>query len=194
MTQPSKADLRKHLRMARQEHVAALPDGVRALVFHRPPAPLLARISPDAIIGLYAANAGEAPAASYAGFFHELGHKVALPHFAARDAAMEFREHSDPFAHSDLEDGPFGILQPSGSAPLLVPDVIFVPLIGFTEQLDRLGQGGGHYDRWLAEHPGRIAVGLAWDVQRIDPPSALPAEAHDMALDAIVTPTRIYGL
>jgi 5-formyltetrahydrofolate cyclo-ligase len=46
--------------------------------------------------------------------------------------------------------------------------VLFVPLIGFTAALDRLGQGGGHYDRWLAEHPGAQAIGLAWDAQACD--------------------------
>ena len=69
--------------------------------------------------------------------------------------------------------------------------MLFVPLIGFTASGDRLGQGGGHYDRWLAEHPGRMTIGLAWDVQLCE---ALPVEPHDMMLDAIVTPTRIYGI
>ena len=143
------------------------------------------------MIGLYSANADEAPASGYARFFHERGHPIALPAFADDEAPMQFREHTDPFGQSDLEQGPFGIRQPAKSAAGIVPDVLFVPLIGFTADGDRLGQGGGHYDRWLAEHPGRMAIGLAWDVQLRD---ALPTEPHDIALDAIVTPTRIYGI
>jgi 5-formyltetrahydrofolate cyclo-ligase len=68
--------------------------------------------------------------------------------------------------------------------------VLFVPLIGFTADGARLGQGGGHYDRWLPEHPGTLTIGLAWDCQLED---TLPHEAHDQPLRAVVTPTRLYG-
>lgn len=190
MTDLSKSELRRTLRAARKAHVEALPDSIRGLLFHRPPAPLLARIGDEAVIGLYHAGAYEAPAGGYARFFHEAGHTLALPRFAAPDAAMTFARHSDPHAGSDLEAGPFGILQPGSDAEPLVPDVLFVPLVGFTAEGARLGQGGGHYDRWLAEHPPALAIGLAWDVQLVE---ALPAEPHDVTLDAVVTPTRIYG-
>ena len=187
----SKAELRKHLRQVRREHFAAQPDAVRALLFHRPPAPLLAKIGDQASIGLYHANPHEAPAHGYARFFQEAGHTVALPAFASDKADMTFRAHIDPYDDSDLVPGPFGLMQPSDEAELISPDVLFVPLVGFTEDLARLGQGGGHYDRWLAAHPGTIAIGLAWDVQLCE---MLPTEPHDVPLDAVVTPTRIYGL
>jgi 5-formyltetrahydrofolate cyclo-ligase len=190
MTYPSKSDLRRTLRAARKAHVEALPDAIRGLLFHRPPAPLLARIGDEAVIGLYHAGPLEAPAGGYARFFHEAGHSLALPRFSAPDAPMAFTRHTDPYADSDLEVGPFGLLQPTAEAEPLVPDVLFVPLLGFTASGARLGQGGGHYDRWLAEHPPALAIGLAWDAQLCD---ALPVEPHDMPLDAVVTPTRIYG-
>ncbi|TRD10005.1 5-formyltetrahydrofolate cyclo-ligase [Erythrobacter insulae] len=187
----SKSDLRKTLRKKRREHVAAQPTAIRALLFHRPPAPLLAKIGAGASIAVYAANPQEAPASGYAKFFHEAGHTIALPYFDSDDAPMTFREHSDPFGGSDLVPGPFDIAQPPADAAELVPDILFVPLLGFTADGERLGQGGGHYDRWLAEHPGRTVIGLAWDAQLCD---ALPTEPHDIALDAVVTPTRIYGI
>jgi 5-formyltetrahydrofolate cyclo-ligase len=187
---PTKSELRKQLRAKRREHVAQLPEAMRGLVFRHPPGPVLEKIGPDAVIGLYHAGPLEAPTTSYAGYFLEGGHREALPRFASRQAPMEFAMHSDPFGESDLEVGPFGMLQPSPAAELAIPDVLFVPLIGFTPNGDRLGQGGGHYDRWLAEHPGRITIGLAWDVQLCD---ALPSEPHDIGLDAVITPTRIYG-
>jgi 5-formyltetrahydrofolate cyclo-ligase len=191
MTESTKPELRRALRAARRAHVEALPDHIRGLLFHRPPAPLLARIGDEAVIGLYHAGPHEAPASGYARFFHEAGHTLALPRFATRDMPMHFARHSDPNGHSDLVPGPFGIMQPDSDAAPLIPDVLFVPLVGFTASLARLGQGGGHYDRWLAEHACGLVVGLAWDVQLCD---ALPAEPHDMALDAVITPTRIYGL
>jgi len=190
MTDPTKSELRKTLRAARKAHVEALPDAIRGLLFHRPPAPLLARIPAEAVIGVYHAGPFEAPAAAYARFFRDAGHTIALPYFADRAAPMTFRHHTDPYAQDDLEVGPFGILQPVADADQLVPDVLFVPLVGFTPALERLGQGGGHYDRWLAEHPPALAVGLAWDARACE---TLPTEPHDKPLDAVVTPTRIYG-
>lgn len=185
-----KADLRRRLRKARRDHAAALPPEVSALVFSRPPRPVLDLITDDAAIGLYHAADGEAPAERYARFFAEAGHTITLPHLADENGAMTFREHSDPFAQSDLETGPFGIQQPTADAQEIVPDVLIVPLLGFTASGQRLGQGGGHYDRWLAKHPDTIAIGLAWDVQLVD---SLPLADHDQPLAAIVTPTRIYG-
>lgn len=144
----------------------------------------------DAVIGLYMAGPEEAPAGSYARFFHEAGHTIALPSFATRESPMAFRRWETPHVEELLETGPYGMLQPTDAAPLLKPDVLFVPLIGFSADGGRLGQGGGHYDRWLADHPATMAIGLAWDCQLID---ALPHEAHDRPLRAVVTPTRLYG-
>ena len=187
----TKSKLRKALRAARNEHAQAQPDSIRALLFNRPPRPLIDKIGPEAVIGLYHAGAGEAPAAGYARFFQEAGHTIALPYFADKNAPMAFKVHTDPHGESDLASGPFGMQQPPNDAEDILPDVLFVPLVGFTEDLDRLGQGGGHYDRWLTAHPGRIAIGLAWDVQKVE---SLPVEPHDVRLDAVVTPTRVYGL
>ncbi len=155
--------------------MAAQSDSIRALLFHRPPGALLASVSPGAVIGLYHATEDEAPTKGYARFFQERGHTIALPRFADKVAAMEFAAHTDPFAFSDLEPGPFTIKQPGPAAQVVVPDVLFVPLIGFTAKGKRLGQGGGHYDRWLAAHPATRTIGLAWDVQLVEP-ERLPSD------------------
>jgi 5-formyltetrahydrofolate cyclo-ligase len=139
-------------------------------------------------VGLYRNTADEAPTGGYARFFAERGHPVALPWFAGRDAAMQFRLWDDPFDEGALEAGPYGADQPPQSARSVVPSVLFVPLIAFTATGHRLGQGGGHYDRWLEVHPETVAIGLAWDVQELP---GLPIEAHDRALSAVVTPTRL---
>lgn len=185
-----KAALRQRLRTERDAHVAALPDSTRALLFRHPPAPLLALVPEGAVIGLYHAAPAEAPAGGYARHFAEAGHQLALPGIAARGAAMAFAIHTDPFDASDLVPGPYGIAQPAPDAPAVTPDLLFVPLVGFTANGQRLGQGGGHYDRWLAAHPNVPAIGLAWDAQLV---AALPIEQHDRPLTAVVTPTRFYG-
>lgn len=185
-----KAAIRKRLRTARQNHAAELPPEVSALVFRRPPEPVLKLVPDGASIGLYRATAGEAPAGGYARFFMEAGHSIALPRVTTRDAAMTFHAHTDPYGENNLVEGPMGLMQPAADAPELTPQVLFIPLVGFTDRGGRIGQGGGYYDRWLAAHPGTTAIGLAWDLQKVD---HLPIEEHDMPLAAVVTPTRIYG-
>lgn len=185
----SKADLRRRLRAERRAFADALPTQVRGLVFHRPPHPVVELIPTSATVGLYYATPGEAPAASYARFFAGNGHPIALPWFADRTAAMAFRAHTDPFASEDIGSGPFGP-QPDEEAPEMVPQVVFVPLLAFTPDGHRLGQGGGHYDRWLAAHPDTVRIGLAWDMQEVP---ALDHEPHDVRLTAVVTPTRVLG-
>ena len=185
----SKAALRARLRAARREHVAALPDAVRGLLFRRPPRPIEGLISSGAVIGLYSETPEEAPASGYARWFFEAGHTIALPWFADRTAAMEFRVWDNPILEVGLISGPWSIRQPREGAPV-VPDVVFVPLVGFTPDGARLGMGAGHYDRWLEAHPAALAIGMAWDCQEV---AALPLEPHDRPLAAIVTPTRLFG-
>ncbi len=186
----TKAQLRTKLRGIRRAHVEALPDVTRALLFKVPPAPLRDLIPGGATIGLYRATAFEAPATSYAKYFQESGHTIALPRFEHKGAPMEFRIWSDPFEESDLAVGPFGLMQPADHADAVDPEILFVPLLGFTEDGARIGQGGGHYDRWLADHSSATTIGMAWDAQLV---GELPLEAHDKRLSAVVTPTRIYG-
>lgn len=71
------------------------------------------------------------------------------------------------------------------------PDVVLLPCLAVTPGGERLGQGGGYYDRYLAAHPGVAAIALAYDEQVVE---GLPTEAHDRRVDAVVTPTRWIGL
>lgn len=186
----AKAALRKSLRAARREHVAALEPRIKALLFMRPPAALASLIPAGATIGLYHAIGDEAPTLAYARHFHDAGHKLAMPFFARRGAPMEFRHWASPYHEELLEPDPYGAQQPLADAEPLAPDVLFVPLIGFTAAGHRLGQGGGYYDRWLEQYPDAPAIGMAWDSQLAE---NLPIEAHDRPLSAVVTPTRLYG-
>ncbi len=185
-----KKQLRSELRRKRKEHAATLPKEVSALVFNRPPAQLLDLVPEGATVGLYRSDEGEAPSSRYIRFFFERGNRIALPRVTTLDKPMEFRVHTDPWEESDLESGVWGLRQPGLSAPLVVPDVLFMPLVGFTTGGDRLGQGGGYYDRYLAANPQVTAIGMAWDIQEVP---ELPTEPHDMRLTAIVTPTRVLG-
>ena len=184
-----KALLRASFRSRRGEHVAALPEKLRALMLSRPPAPLTAMVPEGSTVGLYYPAPAEAPATGWARWFAEHGRRVALPWFAARAAPMEFRLWSNPWEEEHLVRGPWRAMQPPVEESAVVPDLVVVPLLAFTAAGDRLGQGGGHYDRWLAAHPQVPAIGLAWDCQIAE---ELPRESHDRPLAMVVTPTRIY--
>ena len=192
MTDPValKKDIRNRLRKERRAFSDSLPDAMRALVFNRPPAAIVAMVPKGATIGLYRADPGEAPASGYAKFFLERGHTIALPWLVDLQTPMIFRVHTDPYAESDLAKGYFGLMQGTEDAPVVEPDVLFMPLVAFTSRGERLGQGGGFYDKWLGAHPDVTRIGVAWDMQEV---AELPVEPHDMNLTAIVTPTRVLG-
>lgn len=74
---------------------------------------------------------------------------------------------------------------------VLVPDLLLVPCVGFTRDGLRLGYGGGFYDRTLhAMEPAPQTLGIAYDLLEV---RDLSAEAHDLALDAIVTESATYA-
>jgi 5-formyltetrahydrofolate cyclo-ligase len=65
------------------------------------------------------------------------------------------------------------------------PDVVIVPGLAFTAAGDRLGQGGGWYDRFLATvRSDCVSIGVCFDGQLLD---TLPVEVHDVAVDHVVT-------
>ncbi|MBU2881637.1 5-formyltetrahydrofolate cyclo-ligase [Psychrosphaera sp. B3R10] len=68
-------------------------------------------------------------------------------------------------------------------------DIIFMPLVGFDSQGNRLGMGGGYYDRTLsAVAPHKpVLIGLAHDCQQVD---RLPVEVWDIPLHIILTPSQ----
>ena len=83
--------------------------------------------------------------------------------------------------------GTMAIAQPFESAPAVEPDLLFVPLACFDRRGHRIGYGAGYYDRSLALLRARRvirAVGVAYGVCEVP---AVPYEAHDQRLDAIVT-------
>jgi 5-formyltetrahydrofolate cyclo-ligase len=185
-----KQQLRDQLRAARRAYVSGLPEATRALVFMRPPARVAAVVPEATVVGLYHALPDEAPTRGYAKWLSENGRAIALPWFANLEAPMRFRAWRDPYDDDGLEMGPHRHFQPAAEAEELDPEVVFVPLLGFTPGGHRLGQGGGHYYRWLAAHPAATALGLAWDCQLVD---SLPTEPHDVTLAGVITPTRLFG-
>lgn len=91
---------------------------------------------------------------------------------------------------SIFEVNAYGILEPSDGE--LVDkncfDVILVPMVGFDEQLHRLGHGAGYYDRWLSQSSA-FKIGVAFEVQKVE---RLNKQEHDVDMDIIITEANIY--
>jgi 5-formyltetrahydrofolate cyclo-ligase len=90
-----------------------------------------------------------------------------------------------------LRSGAYGLPEPTEGRRLdpSSPDVVFlVPGLAFDPAGTRLGRGGGHYDRALAEYPAALRIGLACDAQIR---SSLPREPWDQPMDAVVTERRV---
>jgi 5-formyltetrahydrofolate cyclo-ligase len=84
-----------------------------------------------------------------------------------------------------------GIAEPVGPAVELLPvRALLVPALAVTLRGDRLGKGGGYYDRALASL-GDSLPPIAAIVGDDDVVASLPTQAHDHRVDFIVTPTRI---
>ena len=108
------------------------------------------------------------------------GKTILLPRTPEIPDALTFHEY-----HTDqLKSGLYGIQQPLSHCPQHCPDIILVPLVAFDEARNRLGYGGGYYDRTLtAIAPPPLTLGCAYDFQKVD---MLPTEAHDRQLDRVI--------
>lgn len=82
-----------------------------------------------------------------------------------------------------------GVASKTAPIPIGQYDVIFVPLVAFDSVCHRIGYGGGWYDRFLANQPQALKIGLAYEMQKVQ---LIPAEAHDVPLDIVVTEKAVY--
>ena len=81
----------------------------------------------------------------------------------------------------------YGIPAPQGT-PALQPDLLLVPVNGFDARGYRIGYGGGYFDRTLAQADRPVAVGIGFEVARLE--DVQPA-AHDLPLELIITEAGI---
>ena len=119
---------------------------------------------------------------------HAARFPIALPAITDKDQPLEFRNWD---MRTDLFDGPFNTKV--SSEETVVPDALLIPLLAFDEHGNRLGYGGGFYDRTIAslkiDNPELITIGIAYDGQKI---AHLPVDDYDQILDMIVTDRAIY--
>ena len=119
---------------------------------------------------------------------HAARFPIALPAIIANGQPLQFRSWD---MRTELIDGPYNSKE--SVEDTVTPDVLLVPLLAFDEDGNRLGYGGGFYDRTIAnlkkENPDLIAIGIAYEGQKI---AKIPVDAYDQQLDMIVTDQNIY--
>lgn len=151
------------------------------------------------VCGLAAVRAASAVAA-YIGFGVEIptdglvdalsaaGKTVLLP-VLEPDRSLSWRALA---SRSELVEARFGLLEPPGAGTvrlLTEAQVVVLPGLCYDNRGNRLGRGGGSYDRALGELPGWVTtVGIALDCDIID---SVPMDRHDQRVQLVVTPSRV---
>ena len=98
-------------------------------------------------------------------------------------------------ANTEMVTNQYGIPEPKFDQqhlrPIALLDIIFTPLVAFDQQGNRIGMGGGYYDRtlapWFELQSGPYPIGLAHDCQLVE---QLPTESWDVPLPEIITPAK----
>ena len=114
--------------------------------------------------------------------FERKGFKISLP-VIKKNFQMDFYQWS--FTEI-LKINKYGIPEPE-TKKMIYPEILLVPLVGFDLKLNRLGYGGGFYDRLikkLSQKKKILKIGLALSDQKID---KVPVNKYDQKLDYIVT-------
>ncbi|HAI63538.1 MAG TPA: 5-formyltetrahydrofolate cyclo-ligase [Acidimicrobiaceae bacterium] len=140
------------------------------------------------VVGGYRAIRGEVDLDAALTRLHDGGAMVTVPRVSGD--RLDFLPWSPT---SETVAGSFGIDEPINGEPVQFSqhDVVLVPLVAFDGTGQRLGQGGGFYDRAIAAAgAGRpLLIGVAHAFQQV---RSVPVEAWDMPLDAVVTEERVH--
>ena len=111
---------------------------------------------------------------------------ISLP-IIKKNNQMNFFKWSN---NDPLKVNKFGILEPV-SSKIFYPDILLVPLVGYDSNLNRLGYGGGFYDRYIEKIEkikNVIKIGLAFSFQKI---KSIPTNHYDKRLDFVITEKEI---
>ena len=118
--------------------------------------------------------------------FEKKNYNILLP-IIRKNNQMDFFKWSN---NDPLEINRFGIPEPV-SSKIFYPDILLVPLVAYDNDLNRLGYGGGFYDRYIEKIEKIkkvIKIGLAFSYQNL---KKIPTNQHDKRLDFIITEKEI---
>ncbi|MEA3303384.1 MAG: 5-formyltetrahydrofolate cyclo-ligase [Pseudomonadota bacterium] len=148
-------------------------------------------------IALYLSANGELDPTPIAKFSRRASKQLYLPVLHPfRHGRLFFCEWRE---HAPLQPNRFGILEPcchgNAAESIRSLDLILVPLVAFDASAQRIGMGGGYYDRTLGKPRGGSTwkrpylIGIAHEMQRV---AAITPQPWDVQLDAVVTEAGVY--
>jgi 5-formyltetrahydrofolate cyclo-ligase len=139
---------------------------------------------PKTILSLYWPIMAEPNLLAWMKRLHQGGSRIALPVVETSNAPMVFREW---IADAPMQTGIWNIPVPAEGA-LLIPTLVIAPVVGFDAANYRLGNGGGYFDRTLAELIANkqrpTVIGVGYECLQI---ATIRPRPHDIPMDVIVT-------
>ena len=112
---------------------------------------------------------------------------IALPIIDFENQEMNFFKYDD---NTELVKNKYCILEPKYQEHIIFPKKILIPLLGYSLNGQRLGYGGGYYDKYFAKYGERVQkIGLGFTFQEV---KDLPTEKHDVRLDWILSEKHLY--
>jgi 5-formyltetrahydrofolate cyclo-ligase len=153
------------------------------------------RVRPGLLVSAFWPMRSEVDPRPVARALAAVGASLALPAFVGK--VMEFRVWRDG---DELAPAGFQTFEPFAAAGVVAPDLVLAPLLAFDRRGGRLGWGKGYYDSYLGGRDAAAArgdgvrpfvVGIAFSCQEVD---AVPVEAHDRRLDAVLTENGLLAM
>ena len=170
----SKQALRKQMR-ARRRALSASEQASHARAVAKAVA---ARLLDGDTVGVYLVRDGELDLTPLIEICWQRGVAVAVPVIDGQQLRFAAYRRGE-----SMRRNRFGIAEPAEPA-WRTPTLVLTPLVAFDATGQRLGMGGGYYDRYLSRHPDLRRVGTAHACQRV---AAVPAADDDVPLPAVVT-------
>lgn len=154
--------------------------------------PKLLEKKPDAKFSLYIASANEVSTDAIAQHFTNNKIIFSYPLITQKNSPLQFIQYQQNQAF--MANKIFlKILEPQNGVKI-IPDIIIMPLLAFDKKMNRLGMGGGFFDRTLSDFATQnrqiIKIGLGYDFQLCD--DTIPTEKTDQSLDFIVSTHHIF--
>jgi 5-formyltetrahydrofolate cyclo-ligase len=181
-----KKALRRDMLLLRAEAARANPEAaqkLRDLFLANVPLP------DGCVVASYCARECEIDPMPLAEALRARGHDLCLPAVTEKGASLVFRSWRPG---TPLVPGLWDIPEPPPTAPEAEPAVLLVPLLAFDRLGNRLGYGGGYYDRALMLLRAKrqiLAIGLGFYAQKSD---LVPVGLNDAQLDIVATETGIF--
>ena len=114
--------------------------------------------------------------------FERQNYQISLPKIK-KNSQMNFFHWS---TNDPLTVNKYGIAEPI-SDKIVYPNILLVPLVAFDKHFNRLGYGGGYYDRYIAKikkYKKITTIGIAYSFQKV---KKFPTKDYDIKLDFVVT-------